>query len=207
MDAVANYGIPQKVRSDLGGENMEIWRYVIEQHRSDRAVVVGSSTHNERIERLWRDVHRCVASVFYQDFKHLEENEKLDPLNEVDIYCLHRAYLPRINAALDAFVESWNNHPISSEQNFSPNQLFIQGAMQQNYVINTPYHSTDTMILPHGNEEVNVPRSTFQPCRQLELNLRMIDPLTPSASNGQDIYCLIVDVVGHHLSSECSNCI
>ena len=51
MDAVANYGIPQKVRSDLGGENMEIWRYVIEQHRSDRAVVVGSSTHNERIER------------------------------------------------------------------------------------------------------------------------------------------------------------
>ena len=84
---------------------------------------------------------------------------------------------------------------------------FIQGAMQQNYVINTPYHSTDTMILPHGNEEVNVPRSTFQPCRQLELNLRMIDPLTPSASNGQDIYCLIVDVVGHHLSSECSNCI
>lgn len=74
-------------------------------------------------------------------------------------------------------------------------------------VINTPYHSTDTMILPHGNEEVNVPRSTFQPCRQLELNLRMIDPLTPSASNGQDIYCLIVDVVGHHLSSECSNCI
>ena len=27
MEAVANYGIPQKVRSDLGGENMEIWRY------------------------------------------------------------------------------------------------------------------------------------------------------------------------------------
>ena len=152
----------------------------------------------------------CTAvwhQFFYQDFKHLEENEKLDPLNEVDIYCLHRAYLPRINAALDAFVESWNNHPISSEQIFSPNQLFIQGAMQQNYVINTPYHSTDTMILPHGNEEVNLPRSTFQPCHQLELNLCIIDPLTPSASNGQDIYCLIVDVVGHHLSSECSNCI
>ena len=62
---------------------------MIEQHRSDRAVVVGLSTHNERIEKLWRDVHHCVASVFYQDFKHIEENEKLDPLNEVDIYCLH----------------------------------------------------------------------------------------------------------------------
>ena len=62
---------------------------MIEQHRSDRAVVVGLSTHHERIEKLWRDVHRCVASVFNQDFKHLEENEKLDLLNEVDIYCLH----------------------------------------------------------------------------------------------------------------------
>ena len=31
---------------------------MIEQHRSDRAVIVGSSTHNEKIERLWRDVFR-----------------------------------------------------------------------------------------------------------------------------------------------------
>ena len=81
---------------------------MIEQHRSDRAVVVGSSTHNERIERLWRDVFRCVGTVFYAIFKQLEEEEKLDPLNEIDIilYCLHRVFLPRINATLDAFVES-----------------------------------------------------------------------------------------------------
>ena len=45
-----------------------IWRYMIEQHRSDGAVVVGLSTHNERIEKLWRDVHRCVASVFLPGF-------------------------------------------------------------------------------------------------------------------------------------------
>ena len=59
---------------------------MIDHHRSDRAVVVGSSTHNERIERLWRDVFRCVGTVLYETFKHLEE-EKLDPLNEIDIYC------------------------------------------------------------------------------------------------------------------------
>lgn len=50
---------------------VKTWRsgdIMIEQHRSDRAVVVGSSTHNERIERLWRDVHRCVASVFLPGF-------------------------------------------------------------------------------------------------------------------------------------------
>ena len=60
MDAITNHGIPVKVRSDLGGENIEVWRYMIDQHRSDRAVVVGSSTHNEQIEHLWRDVQRCV---------------------------------------------------------------------------------------------------------------------------------------------------
>ena len=56
MDAITNHGIPVKVRSDLGGENIEVWRYMIDQHRSDRAVVVGSSSHNEQIEHLWRDV-------------------------------------------------------------------------------------------------------------------------------------------------------
>ena len=79
MDAITNHGIPVKVRSDLGGENIEVWRYMIDQHRSDRAVVVGSSTHNEQIEHLWRDVQRCVDWVFYSILKQLEEEEKLDP--------------------------------------------------------------------------------------------------------------------------------
>ena len=87
---------------------------MVEQHRSDRAIVVGSSTHNERIERLWRDAFRCVASIF---FKRLEEEEKLNPLNEIDIYCLNRVFLPRINAA---FTESWNNHPISGVKQIFP---------------------------------------------------------------------------------------
>lgn len=31
-------------------------------------VITGSSTHNERIERLWRDVHRSVVRVFAETF-------------------------------------------------------------------------------------------------------------------------------------------
>ena len=205
-DAVADYGIPEKVRTDLGGENVEVWRYMIHAHNSDRSVVVGSSTHNERIERLWRDVFRCVGTVFYSTFKQLEEEEKLDPLNEIDLYCLHRVFLPRINAALDAFVESWNNHPISGERNFSPNQLFIHGALQQNTSIDYPYDSTDTTIIPDSNEAVSVPRVTFTPCHQLELQLRLVNPLAPSNNCGRDVYYLVINIVGHHLSNGCVNC-
>ncbi len=66
MDAIATHGLPQKIRSDLGGENIDVWRYMIQQHASENAVNVGSSTHNERIERLWRDVMRCLLYLLQQ---------------------------------------------------------------------------------------------------------------------------------------------
>ena len=56
VKGVQSYGLPERVRSDLGGENVDIWRYMVEQHGSSTAVITGSSTHNERVERLWRDV-------------------------------------------------------------------------------------------------------------------------------------------------------
>ena len=62
-------------------------------------VITGSSVHNERIERLWCDVHRCVASNFSKVFRSLDGNDILDPLNEVDHYCLHYVLLPRIKNA------------------------------------------------------------------------------------------------------------
>lgn len=60
-DAVEQYGLPEKVRTDLGGENYDIWRYMIEEHSTSSAVVTGAATHNTRIERMWRDVYRCVC--------------------------------------------------------------------------------------------------------------------------------------------------
>jgi len=48
------------IQTDLGGENVEIWHYMIEQQNSLASVVAGSLTHNERIKRLWRDVFWCV---------------------------------------------------------------------------------------------------------------------------------------------------
>ena len=95
----------------------------------ESVVITGSSTHNERIERLWRDVFRCVSKLFYDTFHSLEEDHLLDPLNETDIFCLHYVYVPIINRCLQEFVESWNHHRISSEHNRTPYQLQVMGSL------------------------------------------------------------------------------
>ena len=202
------------VRTDLGGENVEIWRFMVEQRVSTAAVITGSSTHNERIERLWRDVHRCVAVLFHDTFYSLEHEDKLDPLNEIDLYCLHYVYLPRINSALQSFIESWNNHSISTEHNLTPNQLFIRGALQQNMIPHVPQiqnqgsNSTSPHSLPSATNQVQVPRSHFTPCEVLVRRLTSsITPLAESDDFGCTIYCQTVDIVGIHLHSGCSNCV
>ena len=83
VSAVYIHGLPERIRSDLGGENVDVWRFMVEQHGSATAVITGSSTHNERIERLWRDVHRCVCSLFSDTLEHEGR------LSEIDLYCLH----------------------------------------------------------------------------------------------------------------------
>ena len=63
-DSISKHGVPEQVQSDLGGENIQVWRYMVQHHSSSLAVLTGASTHNERIEHLWRDVYRCVCVLF-----------------------------------------------------------------------------------------------------------------------------------------------
>ena len=124
-EGVANFGLPECIRSDHGEENVDVWRYMIAAHNDDLlCVITGCSTHNERVERLWRDVHQCVVT-FSELFRELEREGILDPLNDVDLYCLHHIFLPRINRCLGEFCESWNNHGLSTASNLTPNQLFF----------------------------------------------------------------------------------
>ena len=93
--AIEFYGLTNKIRTDQGGENTDIWRYMIEEYSSSEAVITGSSVHNERIERLWRNVSRSVSSIFINSFRTLEERNQLNPLNVVDIFCLHWVYFTK----------------------------------------------------------------------------------------------------------------
>ena len=76
MDAVYIHGLPERIRTDLGGEIIEVWRLMVEEHNSTAAVITGSSTHNECIERLWRDVYRCVAVLFHDTLIFIHSNKR-----------------------------------------------------------------------------------------------------------------------------------
>lgn len=51
-------------------------------------VVTRSSTHNVRIERLWRDVYQSATSNFIAVFSTLENKKVLDTIKKVDMYCI-----------------------------------------------------------------------------------------------------------------------
>lgn len=112
VGATLMYGFPEKLRTDLGGENIEAWRSMIEHHGDESSLIVGSSVHNERIERLWIDVHQAVLSPYKEVFLRLEREGVLDKENEVDLFCLHEVFKFRINKCLSEFQDSWNCHSL-----------------------------------------------------------------------------------------------
>ena len=91
------------------------------------SVITGSSVHNQRIERLWRDMFRVVGFTFYKLFHGLEALNLLDPLNPQHLFALHYVYLPQINSTLESFCNGWNQYCLSSEKSKSPLQLFVEG--------------------------------------------------------------------------------
>ena len=100
------HGAPKKLRTDLGGENVDAWRHMIQLHgRDEKCIITGSSVHNERIKRLWRDAHRSVLMPHKELFTRLEMEELLDVTNEVDVYCLHEIFLDRINHCLSEYKD------------------------------------------------------------------------------------------------------
>lgn len=69
LDGIRRHMLPSRVRSDQGMENVQVAQYMLENRGAERrSIITGCSVHNQRIERLWRDMHRSVAILFYKLF-------------------------------------------------------------------------------------------------------------------------------------------
>ncbi|XP_068741116.1 uncharacterized protein [Montipora capricornis] len=207
-DAISQYGLPSRVRGDHGGENVLVAQFMTQERGEGRgSFIAGPSTRNQRIERLWRDVFRCVCSLFYGVFYALEEGGYLHTSNDIEMFVLHFIFAPRINLALSEFCSASNSRPVRTEHNWSPKRLWVNGMINRHYMdpaLNEPtpsdleYYSNDpegpASLEEHGSVEVNDIVSPLDEDEFAEF-AQFVNPQTESESFGIDIFIRALEVI------------
>lgn len=202
LRAIGKYSLPSRVRSDQGLENVSVAAHMLEKRGSERrSMLTGSSTHNQRIERLWKDMHSCVTILHYKLFYFMEEQGLLSPLDELQLWALHYVYLPRINRALTEFCHTWNNHSVRTANHKTPLQLYTAGCLLLNNSnldaldfgdpVDDDYgvDMNDTHLGTDDQNSVVVPENRIKfSDEDVQALKSAINPLSPSDNYAIDIY-------------------
>lgn len=215
-NAAERYGTPSRVRTDKGGENTLVWEKMVHIRGENRgSYLASSSVHNQRIERLWRDVWNYVCNEFYYTFQAMIDQGILSMDNDVHKFILHYVFVPRINLVIESFVQGWNRHPLRTERNWSPERIWANGMVDQR---NHNISHVNELVNGRGNinnEDLEwFGMDWFAPSPQddglttvnlddvvcpLDLDqlarLQNVDPLTHSTTYGIDVFITAMHVL------------
>jgi hypothetical protein len=220
QNSVNTFHYPRRIRTDHGTENVEVARFMLHKYGiTKNPIIRGRFIHNQRIERMWKDVFAYILQYFYNLFYFMESQDILDPDNELHLFALQYIYIPRVNRALDYFTDQWNNHPMSTERNRSPLQTWTAGFYkfaESNYsAVRDVLDASTTNFDDYGidddgprpqietNNNVIVPRSTIQlSVQETQAPVDEISLLGEDNDNGISLYQGAVALVGNFFESE-----
>ena len=146
VQACERYGIPSRYRTDRGWENGKAALFINLVRGVNRGShIAGRSVHNQRIERLWRDVRKEVLQPLRDTLYELEDSGILDHENPVHVAVVHQVWLPALKHQLEEFREAWNKHSIRTVQGRvkTPEQLWLQGMLEN---ANSGHTATSTVF-------------------------------------------------------------
>ncbi|XP_052809272.1 uncharacterized protein LOC128237730 [Mya arenaria] len=193
-----------RVRSDKGGDNVLVAEYMV-QHNGTRSFITGRSVHNQRIERLWREVWTGCNALYYGLFFSMEDDGILDVTNERHMLALHLVFKPRIQQHLDNFREAISHRPLRTERNKSPLQLWISGQMLDPKWNPNSEDELQTFGMEFGDlipDEDNVPEAVVVPENEENVDPHVLDNIQDihdrrSLNNGIDIYQEVLSIINH----------
>ena len=91
--------------------------------------------------------YKSLFSLTFMLLRDLERQGLLNPSDDFDIFVLHVVARKLLENAVAGFKDGWNQHPLSTEGNFSPTQLFHGGLLSMR--LEGGYHAELNQVFSH----------------------------------------------------------